>query len=236
MIFEETLHYRHSVERREDLPLEWRILLSWVGRDKNILEVGCHTGDFSRWLKEAGCTVTGIEINRLALEEAKPFLTKAICGDIETAETWEQVGHARFDVILFEHVLEHLSDPWNVLKRSCTLLQPNGKILIALPNISNAETRFRMLFGNFDYTEIGVMDRTHLRFFNQKTVREMIENAGLKVEAYDSPWRVNPVREFLDHLPLLTHLRRLLPKTISGKSLFSPNLTDVVMLFNCTVK
>jgi hypothetical protein len=132
-------------------------------------------------------------------------------------------------------VLEHLTDPWQILKKAVTLLAPGGNIIIALPNISNAENRFRMMFGQFEYAEIGVMDKTHLRFFNQQTARELITQAGLTVDAYASPWRVNPVREFIDHLPLLTRLRGLLPKTIGGRSLFSRNLTDVVMLFKCSL-
>ena len=78
------------------------------------------------------------------------------------------------------------------------------------------------------------MDKTHLRFFNQKTARELITQAGLKVDAYDSPWRVNPVREFIDHLPGLNVFRKLFRKNISKSLLFSNNLTDVVMLFKCS--
>lgn len=236
MIFEETLQYKHNITSKEELPSEWKTILGWIGKDKSVLEAGCHTGDFSRRLKEAGCRVTGLEINSRALDEAKPFLEKAICGDLESKETWQLLEGETFDVILFEHVLEHLSDPWQILKKAVTLLAPGGNIIIALPNISNAENRFRMLFGQFEYAEIGVMDKTHLRFFNQKTARELITQAGLKVDDYASPWRVNPLREFIDHLPLLTYLRFLFPKSPRRKSLLSRNLTDVVMIFKCSVK
>ena len=236
MIFEETLQYKHNIASKEELPSEWKTILGWIGHNKSVLEAGCHTGDFSRRLKEAGCRVTGLEINSRALDEAKPFLEKAICGDLESKETWQLLAGESFEVILFEHVLEHLSDPWQILKKAATLLAPRGHIIIALPNISNAENRFRMLFGQFEYAEIGVMDKTHLRFFNQKTARELIMQAGLKVDDYASPWRVNPLREFIDHLPLLTYLRFLFPKSPRRKSLLSRNLTDVVMIFKCSVK
>ena len=236
MIFEETLQYKHNITSKEELPSEWKTILGWIGKDKSVLEAGCHTGDFSRRLREAGCRVTGLEINSRALDEAKPFLEKAICGDLESKETWQLLAGESFEVILFEHVLEHLSDPWQILKKAATLLAPRGHIIIALPNISNAENRFRMLFGQFEYAEIGVMDKTHLRFFHQKTARELIMQAGLKVYDYASPWRVNPLREFIDHLPLLTYLRFLFPKSPRRKSLLSRNLTDVVMIFKCSVK
>lgn len=234
MIFEETLQYKHNLSSKEELPSEWKTILGWIGNNKTVLEVGCHTGDLSRRLKEGSCNVTGLEINSKALDEARPFLENAICGDIESPETWRLLQNQKFDVILFEHVLEHLTDPWQILKKSGELLIPGGIIIIALPNISNAENRFQMLFGNFNYTEIGVMDKTHLRFFNQKTARELITQAGLKVVDYACPWRVNPVRELLDHLPLLNVLRKLFRKNITKSLLFSDNLTDVVMLFKCS--
>lgn len=234
MIFEENLRYKHDCYPKENLPSEWKTILKWVGENKNVLEVGCHTGDFSEQMRDAGCSVTGIEINSKALEVAKPFLIEAICGDIESKQTWQPLEEKKFDAILYEHVLEHLSDPWQILTDSKKYLSKDGIVIIALPNISNARSRFDMFFGKFDYADIGVMDRTHLRFFNQKTARELITQAGMNAEVYEAHWRVNPVREFIDHLPLLNRLRFMFKENRSGSSLFSNNLTDVVMLFKCT--
>ena len=91
-------------------------------------------------------------------------MKKQIVGNIESDEVWESIRSDTFDVIIFSHVLEHLTDPWSVLKKSTELLKKNGVIIIALPNINNAKDRFKILFGNFEYTEEGVMDKTHLRF------------------------------------------------------------------------
>jgi len=235
MIFEENLQYKHGHETGQALPLEWQTILGWIGKSKTVLETGCHTGDFSRLMQEQGCSITGLDINSKALEIAKPFLQEAISGDLEKAETWAKISGKKFDVILFEHVLEHLSDPWSILSNAKNYLAKDGSIIIALPNISNADTRFNMLFGKFDYEEIGVMDKTHLRFFNQKTAREMISGAGLKVDGYASSMWVNPMREFVDHLPLLTWLRFLFPSGKPKISGWSPNLTDIVMLFKCSI-
>jgi 2-polyprenyl-3-methyl-5-hydroxy-6-metoxy-1,4-benzoquinol methylase len=234
MIFEENLQYKHDIDSSKNLPKEWKIILNWVSNNKMVLEIGCHTGDLSRLLKESGCSVTGIEINSKALEKAKPFLTEAVSGDIESAQTWNSIEGKKFDVILFEHVLEHLTNPWQILNNSKNYLAKDGMVIIALPNISNAHSRFDMFFGKFAYEDIGVMDKTHLRFFNQKTARELIAQAGMKVDDYESYMCVNPVREFIDHLPVLTHLRFMFRKNISRSSLFSPNLTDVVMLLKCS--
>lgn len=234
MIFSESTNYKHNISNEDEFPEEWKILLKWIGNEKTVLETGCHTGDLSRILKQRKCRVTGMEINASALQEAMPYLVQGIVGNLESPSAWDQLGDKKFQVILFEHVLEHLTDPWQVLSNSKKYLEKNGMVIIALPNISNAKSRFDMLFGKFEYEEIGVMDKTHLRFFNQKTIRELIDQTGLSVDEYASPWRINPIREFIDHLPLLTHFRVLFSKTPLGHSLFSNNLTDVVMLFRCS--
>lgn len=234
MIFEENLIYKHDIQEGEELPAEWTIILSWIGKSKTILETGCHTGGFSRRLVENGCRVTGMEINAIALENAKSFLHKAILGDLESPDAWDQLRDIKFDVILFEHVLEHLTNPWQILSNARNYLAENGIVIIALPNISNAVNRFDMLFGKFEYEEFGVMDKTHLRFFNQKTARELIAKSDFKVDDYAAPLKVNPIREFVDHLPVLTNLRFLFRKNSAGFPRLSSNITDPVMLFKCS--
>ncbi len=234
MIWDQSLVYAHpNWKRREELPLEALTILKWLRGRSSVLEVGCHNGDFSRWLQHDGFQVTGLEINPVALEQARPYLHQAICADIESETAWQQLQGQTFDAILFEHVLEHLANPWQVLTRAKELLRDQGIVIIALPNICNADTRFRILFGAFDYTETGIMDRTHLRFFNRITADQMIQQAGLRVEEYFSPWQVNPIREFVDHLPVLTHLRTWLPASPPRWPRFSANITDVVMMFKC---
>jgi 2-polyprenyl-3-methyl-5-hydroxy-6-metoxy-1,4-benzoquinol methylase len=237
MIFKENLQYQpQNYQYFEQLPAEWKAILSWVGWNKRVLEIGCHTGDLSKWMQKQECKITGVELNGLALEKAKPFLEGSILNDIELNSIWNLLGEKKFDVILFGHVLEHLQDPWSVLHKARNVLSENGIIIIALPNISNADSRFKILFGRFNYEEIGVMDRTHLRFFNIQTANELIEKSGFHVEEYFAPVQVNPVREFIDHLPILTYLRNLFPAKPTRFPKFSSNLTDMVMLFKCRLK
>lgn len=234
MIFDQSLNYQHAHwARPEDLPAEVTTLLQWVSGKETVLEIGCHTGDVSRWLRHYGHQVTGIELNAAALERARPFLQEAIAADVEQPQVWDQLSSKRFDAVLLQHVLEHLADPWTTLQRCASVLSPDGVVVIVMPNICNADTRFRMLFGEFHYTDTGVMDRTHLRFFNRHSAETLIRSAGLRTETYFSPWQVNPIREFIDHLPLLTHLRHLFPNRPLAFPRFSANLTDVVMMFKC---
>ena len=208
----------------------------WLGSDKEILELGCHSGYFSSWLNKNNCKVTGIEINANALQEASPYLKKSICGNLEDPEIWNNFEKESFDAILLMHILEHLINPEKILKKSLEFLKKDGTVIIGLPNVSNAKDRFNMFFGKFEYTEIGVLDNTHLRFFNQKTARKLIFNAGLVIEEYFSSWRVNPVKHFFDHIPFLWRLGKKMKDIPTKIYKFSPNITDVIMLYKCCLK
>lgn len=212
----------------ESLHPEHRQVLNWVGKNKKVLEVACHTGYFSTWLKKQGCEVTGAEIYQQALEKAKPYLSKWILGDIETDEVWEIAAEQKYDIVLYMHILEHLVNPEKVLQKTKELLNPGGKVIICLPNISNWANRSEILKGNFRYTETGVMDKTHLRFYNYYTSKEMIEKCGFKVEEYSGvSWKVvfHPFPEFRGINRLNVIYNRLIHK------FFSPNFTDKILMF-----
>ena len=225
------------VEKTEDLSLETQMVIHWIGQNKTVLETGCHTGQLASWLKKNGCQVTGIELNELALGKAVPSLERSIHGDLENPEVWADIKESTFNAVTFIHVLEHLREPEMVLKKGIEKIKKNGVIIIGLPNISNAKDRFDIFKGKFEYTDIGVMDRTHLRFYNQKTAKELIENAGLEILEYYSSWQVNPIRVFFDHLPFFWRLARFFPPNKPPRlPRFNKNLTDVVMLFKCQRK
>jgi 2-polyprenyl-3-methyl-5-hydroxy-6-metoxy-1,4-benzoquinol methylase len=79
-------------------------------------------------------------------------------------------------------VLEHLINPKHILEELFKKLEPSGILIISVPNIANIFVRVNLLFGRFDYTEKGILDKTHLRFFTQKSFKELISIEGAHVE------------------------------------------------------
>lgn len=224
------LAYDRPIEKNYDnLIFEHKHVLKLVGENQNVLEVGCHTGYFSYWLKKQGCNVTGIDIYRPCIEKASPYLVHGIVGNIEDDITLSQIEENQFDVIILMHVLEHLVNPDVVLKKLTNLLKENGRIIITLPNISNWNSRVQILKGNFNYTETGLMDRTHLRFFNVFTSKELIENSGLNLISYAG---VSKVRfNFIPHVRLIWRINKPYNNLIHLLLSKYPNLTDSIMLF-----
>jgi 2-polyprenyl-3-methyl-5-hydroxy-6-metoxy-1,4-benzoquinol methylase len=227
------LYDREIPTRYEDLNNEHKKVLKWVGENKRVLEVACHTGYFSAWLKRQGCEVTGAEIYEPALEKAKPYLAKWVLGNIETDEVWELVSEDKYDVVLYMHILEHLINPEEILMKTLQILNPNGHVVICLPNISNSVNRWEMFRGNFTYTETGVMDRTHLRFYNYYTAAAMIQRSGFKIEEYHGYSAKITYDLFTNKLLRrvrgISRLNWIFNKIIHKS--FSPNFTDKILMF-----
>lgn len=150
-----------------------------IGKPKKILEVGAGAGSTLQWLKSIlpGVHTTGVEIN----EQLQPELCKnadvTFIGPIEEIMKDLDV----YDLILCLDVLEHLTDPLGVLRGLCARLAPgSGQVIVSLPNVAHLSVSLPLLFGRrFTYQEAGILDRTHLRFFTETSVLELLNGAGL---------------------------------------------------------
>ena len=153
------------------------------GTPKRVLEIGCASGQTLAYMRERGaeCTV-GIEYSpeAAALAEARG-IGRIIVGDIERMEL--DLEPASFDLLIAGHVLEHLADPWRVLKKLRGYLRPGGQLVGGLPNVRHRSVLFPLLLrGRWEYQPSGIMDWTHLRFFSRETIQNLIEGSGLSVD------------------------------------------------------
>ena len=155
------------------------LMVELVGGTKRVLDVGCATGYLARALAERGCTVSGVEFDTEAAEEARPHLERLIVGDLETMDLAEAFGDDRFDVIVFGDVLEHLRNPLPVLQGAKALLADGGSVVASIPNIAHGSVRLALLAGRFDYQDLGLLDTTHVRFFTRSSVEDLFREAGM---------------------------------------------------------
>jgi 2-polyprenyl-3-methyl-5-hydroxy-6-metoxy-1,4-benzoquinol methylase len=155
--------------------------LSMIGFNKSVLEVGCSTGYFTKILVERGCSVVGIEIDPEAARGAEEWADRVIVGNIDDGGVWDEAKDESFDVVVLGDVLEHLRDPLHSLRQAVRKLKPSGFVVTSLPNIAHGDVRMALMQGTFRYSDIGLLDRTHLRFFTLETIRELLTEAGLAV-------------------------------------------------------
>ena len=157
--------------------VNWGLLRLWGKRTgMRVLDVGCGFATTSARIEKLGNRVTGIESSAEACAVARTRLTSVLEADLVAA-----VPPENYDAIIFADVLEHLPWPVGVLKRYLQFLAPGGSVIVSLPNVGLWSVRFAHLFGQWNYDETGVLDRTHLRFFTRATARWMIGEAGLDV-------------------------------------------------------
>lgn len=156
-----------------------------VGR---VLDIGCGKGNTLAWLKaNSGCTwVGGVELFHEAASEARKKLDALYEGDIETLDL--PIEPESLDVVLCLDVLEHLVDPWRVVRQMHTLLKPGGSLIASIPNVRNFHVLGPLLLlGEWQYTSDGLLDRTHLRFFTRASAIELLQCSGLEVDAVTAP-------------------------------------------------
>ncbi len=170
---------------------------------RRVLEIGCGAGELGRLLKERGCTVAGVELVPEAADVARRHLDRVVTADVEAGPL--PFPPRSFDALIFADVLEHLIDPWRVLREGVELLAPGGCVIASVPNVQNADVIWRLLRGRWDYRERGILDRGHLRFFTLQGIRDLFAQAGLAVEQVGLRYRRTWLRETLC---LLTARRR----------------------------
>ena len=155
--------------------------LAMVGHNKSVLEIGCATGYFTKAMVERGCKVVGVELDPAAAGLAEAWAERVVVGDIDGDALWEQIDDESVDVIVCGDVLEHLRDPLGALRAAVRKLKSDGVVVTSLPNVAHGDVRLQLLHGSFRYRDLGLLDRTHIRFFTLESVRELLRDAGLLV-------------------------------------------------------
>jgi 2-polyprenyl-3-methyl-5-hydroxy-6-metoxy-1,4-benzoquinol methylase len=176
-----------SAELRYDFPIEYRNtksvyyrVMDWCKPGWRVLDIGCDTGNLGLAIKSRGASVDGIEICPEAANMAAGKLDAVFTGNIADPAVAAQVT-GPYDAIIFADVLEHIAQPADTLELVKKWLRPGGVVIASLPNVANFRVRFGLLFGRFEYTEIGILDKTHLRFFTKKTAKELFAGSGFEV-------------------------------------------------------
>ncbi|KYH45876.1 class I SAM-dependent methyltransferase [Branchiibius sp. NY16-3462-2] len=168
---------------------------------RSALDVGCGRGGFGSTLRR----VLGPEARIVGIEPVPQQADKARgSGFDEVLDGYYpealQGRDDRFDLICFNDVLEHIVEPWRTLRATHEHLNPGGHVLAAIPNVRYLPVVTGLIAGEWEYQDIGVLDRTHVRFFTKKSMLKMFADAGFEVESVRG---ANPVfHQSRRHKPL----------------------------------
>lgn len=134
-----------------------------------VLDVGCFTGDFLVLMKEVGADVYGLELQ----DDAVKIANKKLHGRVKTADVMTDVfPTVRFDVITLLGIVEHVTDPMKLIKRSTELLKRGGVLMVQTPNSSSVLSRLtKQLWPPYAPVE-------HIHLFSKDSLTKALQQYG----------------------------------------------------------
>lgn len=157
-------------------------VVRWIpARALQVLDVGCGAGGNARQIvQSAGAEVDGITCSPAEALDAARVCRRVWTCDLESGLPAD--AHATYDAVLCSHVLEHLRFPERILAQVRERLRPNGRLIVAIPNLLYYKNRLSLLMGRFEYTAGGLMDSTHFRWYTASTLHKLLCDSGFRVE------------------------------------------------------
>lgn len=185
--------YYYQYVRREIEPL--------VPNDVNsILEIGCGAGATMAWLRSIRPIryAAGIELFPEAAEIARKTFDTVEVADVAAARC--EFAEDQFDAVMALDVLEHLPNPAATVHQLRSKIKPGGYFIASVPNVAHYSVSIPLLFrGAWDYQDDGLLDRTHLHFFTQKSANALFTDAGFAVAKTNTVWRTPDIVGLANH-------------------------------------
>lgn len=154
-----------------------------VGENKRVLEIGAGPGSITKLLTTvSNCRVTALDIDAESVKKLAPFCEQAYQADLNNVAWPEVIANKEgFEVLVAADVLEHVYEPLVVLRTMKSLLNKNGYMVISIPHVGHSVIQACIFDEDFEYSDNGLLDRTHIRFFGIKNIQKLFEDAGMKI-------------------------------------------------------
>jgi 2-polyprenyl-3-methyl-5-hydroxy-6-metoxy-1,4-benzoquinol methylase len=151
---------------------------------RRLLDIGCAAGGYAVQVAahRPEIELWGVEPDEVTANAARPHFHRLVHAAFPAAAS--DLPRGAFDVVVFNDVLEHLVDPHEAIHAARPLLSDGGVIVASIPNVRHRSVIWPLVrAGRWDYTDTGLLDRTHLRFFTRATMAEMFRELGWRVES-----------------------------------------------------
>lgn len=171
-----------------------------------VLDVGCGPGMLGSYLSEVkGCIVDGVDSDETAIEICRSRYRFTAVKNLESESLTSVFQPETYDYIIVADVLEHLANPDQLLSGLKKLVKPDGTIIFSVPNITHVAVGFELLFGYFEYSQNGLFDNTHLRFYSRQSLLDKLQAFGLYA------WEVDTVQKEIAETEFSNHISKLFP-------------------------
>lgn len=209
-------------------------IINLVGSGKSVLELGASTGYLTKKFKENKNQVNIVEYDRDDAKLATKYAYNSWVGSLEDEAFLKKIK-GKYDVIVAADVLEHLKNPELTLKYLKKLLKKEGVLIVSMPNIACWKMRRDLLRGSFEYSESGILDKTHLRFYTYYTLQKFLNNEGYRINKIYPMESSYPLKYFF--LSKGKRLGNLIDSIISLILYkYFPNFSIYHMIFLCSTR
>ncbi|MBT8593999.1 class I SAM-dependent methyltransferase [Polynucleobacter paneuropaeus] len=154
-----------------------------IDSGQKIVDIGCGAGLLGRLIHRnyPDVYISGIDPSIEADHQGLAIYKNFFCGGLEQALEYKWVREA--DFYIFADVIEHIVQPDIFLRSLVEICPPNATFIFSVPNVAYFANRLDLLFGNWDYSDSGIKEFTHLRFLTLKTIKSILQSAGLQVHS-----------------------------------------------------
>jgi 2-polyprenyl-3-methyl-5-hydroxy-6-metoxy-1,4-benzoquinol methylase len=166
------LEKAYHLVRKMSLKRKLKLINSFDSESKNLLDIGCGTGDFLETAFKANWKITGIEPN----QQARAIANSKTNSSVFEIEHLANLEENSFDVITLWHVLEHLPNLEMHTKLFQHLLKPNGTLVIAVPNYKSYDAEhYKNFWAAYDVPR-------HLWHFSKTSISKLFQSVDLQLK------------------------------------------------------
>lgn len=153
------------------------------------LDLACGNGPLAESVeKQLGLTYVGIDLEGPWLRALDDSGFEAHAADLSASfdavfnQVSEIIGTRRVAAISMLDGLEHLVDSESVLQLIAAIAQRHQALCVfSVPNVAHRDVGIKLALGRWNYTETGLLDTTHVRFFTAESLSSVLREAGLHV-------------------------------------------------------
>jgi 2-polyprenyl-3-methyl-5-hydroxy-6-metoxy-1,4-benzoquinol methylase len=146
---------------------------------KRVLDVGCAGGAFPKAATDLGFEAIGVEPSRWLAEQGRKLYGLDVRSGLLQDQKFED---ASFDLVSLWDVIEHLSNPREVMADIRRLLRPRGYLIVNYPDYGSLA---RIVLGR----KWPMLLSGHLTYFTPATIRSFLENNGFEVVEIKPFWQ-----------------------------------------------
>ena len=147
-----------------------------------VLEVGCGEGNFRKNLSQEN-ECWGVEPIKASARKASEKMDKVLIGTFN--EMYDQIPDDYFDLVICNDVIEHMTDHEEFFQSIKKKIKKEGCLVASIPNVRYILNLIELLVKkDWEYKDSGILDRTHLRFFTEKSLKRTIIDSGFEIDQF----------------------------------------------------